>query len=167
MLHVAQHPPPVRGRRAPRAISLLELLAVVAVLGILAAVGVGRLASGTLQDVGARTDAQRLAADLAQARRRSIATGENHYVGFTTGAGGTATGYTLYRRSASEGNVAVDEPRRFGGGVVVSSAHSDAEFTFEGAALAAYQVTLAGPEQTWRVEVVPVTGSAAVSQVVP
>jgi type II secretory pathway pseudopilin PulG len=146
--------------------TLLELLAVVVVLGILAAITVGRLAPNTLYNVGAQTDAQRLAVDLLQARQRSIATGENHYLDFTTGGGGTATGYTLYRRSASQGDVAVDEPHQFPSDVVVSVSHSNAEFTFEGAALAAYQITLTGPDQTWRVEVVTVTGTARVRPVV-
>ena len=143
----------------------MELLAVVIILGVFAAVAASRLGPGTVVNVGARTHAQRLAVDLLQAKRRSIATGENHYLAFTTGGGGSVTGYTLYRRSVSQGNVAVDEPYQFPSDVVVWVSHNEAEFTFEGSALASYQVSLAGPEQTWQVDVVPTTGLARVAEV--
>ncbi len=151
---------------ARRAVTLLELLAVVAILGIFAVIAVSRIGPDALQNFGARADTRRLALDLLQARRRSIATGENHYLAFA-GGGGPTTGYTLYRRSASSGNIAVDEPHAFPGDVVVVTSHAEAEFTFEGTALAAYQVTLVGPQQTWQVDVVPVTGTARVTQAAP
>ncbi|NQT37594.1 MAG: type II secretion system protein [Planctomycetes bacterium] len=154
-----------RPRWTRRAVTLLELVAVVAILGIFAVVAVSRIGPGTLHNFGARADARRLAVDLLQARRRSIATGENHYLAFTV-VGGKATSYTLYRRDAG-GDVAVDSPHEFPANVVVATSHTDAEFTFEGAALAAYQLTLTGAEQTWRVDVVPVTGTVDVAQTAP
>jgi prepilin-type N-terminal cleavage/methylation domain-containing protein len=150
---------------ARRGVTLLELIAVVTILGFFAIVAVSRIGSGTLDNFGAQADARRLAVDLLQARRRSIATGENHYVNFTI-AGGEATGYTLYRRDGG-GDVAVDSLHEFPANVVVTSSHDDAEFTFEGMALAAYQIELTGPEQTWRVNVVPVTGAIDVLQTAP
>ena len=149
-----------------RAVTLLELIAVVAILAIVTTVAISRIGPGQLANFGARADAQRVAMDLLQARRRSIATGDNHYLGFSTG-GGQITGYTLYRRDPGLGNVAVDSPHVFPDDVVVSASHNEAEFTFEGAALAAYQITLVGAEQTWRVDVVPVTGTAVISQIAP
>ncbi len=148
-----------------RAVTLLELIAVAMILGIFAVVAVSRIGPGTLVNVGAGADARRLAVDLLQARRRSIATGENHYLGFAV-SGGEATGYTLCRRAAG-GDVAVDSPHTFPGNLVVANSHTYAEFNFEGAALAAYQVTLTGPEQTWQVDVVPVTGAIDVVQTAP
>jgi hypothetical protein len=46
----------------------------------------------------------------------------------------------------------------------VTSSHPELEFTFEGAALAAYQVTIAGASHTWRASVVPITGAVRVIQ---
>ena len=152
-------------RMTRRAVTLVELIAVVTILGFFAIVAVSRIGPGTLYNFGARADARRLAVDLLQARRRSIATGENHYLAFTV-VGGEATGYTVHRRSAG-GDIAVDSPHEFPGNVVVTTSHTDAEFTFEGTALAAYQIALTGPEQTWQVDVVPVTGAIDVLQTAP
>ncbi len=154
-----------RFKSMPRAITLLELLAVIAVMAIFVTVAASRLGPEMIQDFGARADAHRLAADVLQARRRSISTGENHYLAFTVDAG-RVSGYTLYRRGSS-GNVAVDEPHEFPVDVVVTTSVSEVEFTFEGAALVAYQVVLTGPGQTWRVGVVPATGTAVVTQTAP
>jgi len=161
-LHGATTTRPLMTRRG---VTLLELIAVVTILGFFTVVAISRIGPGTLVNFGARADARRLAVDLLQARRRSIATGENHYLAFTV-VGGEATDYTLYRRKAG-GDVAMDSPHEFPGNVVVTASHADAEFTFEGAALAAYQIALTGPEQTWQVDVVPVTGSIDVLQTAP
>lgn len=136
----------------------------VVVLAVFALVAIGKVGRDTFLDVGAKSHAQRLAVDLSQARRRSIATGENHYLGFIND-GGSITGYTLYRRDATLGNVAADEPYEFPADVIVTVSHSEAEFDFEGSALAAYQIDLAGPNQTWRVNVVLTTGTARLSEV--
>ena len=149
-----------------RAITLLELIAVLAIMAIFVTVAVSRIGPETIRDFGARADARRLAGDILQARRRSIATGENHYLAFAA-SGGRASGYTLYRRSSSQGNVAVDEAYVFPSDVVVTTSGSQLEFTFEGAALAAYQIELTGPGQTWRVDVLPATGTAVVTQTAP
>lgn len=148
-----------------RAVTLLELIAVVTILGLFTVVAISRIGPGTLYNFGARADARRLAVDLLQARRRSITTGDNHYLAFVV-VGGDATGYTLYRRDGG-GDVAVDSPHEFPGGVVVTTSHADAEFNFEGAALAAYEITLTGSEQTWQIDVVPVTGAIDVIQTAP
>ena len=145
--------------------TLLELIAVVAILGLFMLVAISRIGPGTLTNFGAQADARRLAFDLLQARRRSISTGDNHYLAFTM-VGGEATGYTLYRRSGS-GDTAVDSPHMFSSNLIVTTSAADAEFTFEGTALAAYQIELTGPEQTWEVNVVPVTGSVDVLQTTP
>lgn len=142
----------------------MELLAVVLILGLFAAVAMVRIGPGTLSDIEARTEARRVAADLRQARRRSIATGDNHYLSFTTGAGGTVTGYTFLRRTLS-GSIPVDQPHPFPADLAAVSSHAEAEFNFEGLSLASYQITLTGPHQTWRVTVVPATGTARVEPV--
>ena len=152
-----------RSKSMRRAVTLLELIAVVAIMAIFVAVAASRIGPETIRDFSARADARRLAADILQARRRSIATGENHYLAFAT-SGGRTSGYTLYRRSSSRGNVAVDEAYEFPPDVMVKTSSSSVEFTFEGTAMAASQIVLTGPGQTWRVDVVPATGTALVTQ---
>jgi prepilin-type N-terminal cleavage/methylation domain-containing protein len=98
-----------RRSRGRRAFNLLELLAALAIVGLLAAAGFSRFGAGTLENVGAEGFARKLALDLLQARRRTIATGDNHYVQFTI-VDSKATSYTLYRR-ATGGDVVVDQTR--------------------------------------------------------
>ena len=121
-------------RHKRRGVTLLELLVVVFFIGVLAAVAIGRLGKTALGDFGAEGDARRLSLDLAQARR------------------------------AAGGDVAVDEYRGFPSQAVVTVSHGQAEFNFEGQALAAYQITLAGPNRTWQADVVPVTGAVRISE---
>ena len=155
-----------RSKSTPRAITLLELLAVIAIMAVFVTVAASRLGPETIGNFGARADAHRLAADILQARRRSIATGDEHYLDFTV-SGGRVSGYTLYRKAQSQGKVAVDEPHEFPVDVVVSTSAPKVRFTFEGAAAAAYQIVLTGPGQTWRVDVVPATGTTVVTQTAP
>ena len=44
-------------------------------------------------------------------------------------------------------------------GVTITASHAQAEFTFEGQALAAYSIVVAGPSRSWTVSVVPVSGA--------
>ena len=147
-------------RKFRRGFSLLELLAVITLLGILAGVGITRMNRGTLLDVGAQGDARRVALDLLQARRRAISTGDNHYVLFTMN-GGSATGFTVYRR-ASGGDVAVESPRTVSDDVTITPNTSVAEFAFDGTSLASYTITVAGEAKSWTVQVIPATGSIRV-----
>src|SRR6187401_3795698 len=83
---------------ARRAMTLYELIAVVFIVGIVSAMAVTRYSTTTLADIGATGFARRVSLDCAQARRRAIATGNNHLLRFTL-SGGNATQYGLYRRS--------------------------------------------------------------------
>ncbi len=143
--------------------SLLELLAVVTLLGVFVAVAAARLGPAPLENFASQADARRLALDLLQAQRRAIATGENHYVEFAQ-SGGQIVGYTVFRRLAGGGVAAVDSYRDFPRGETVAASHAQLEFNFEGAALAAYQVTFTGPNQAWRVAVVAATGAVRVAR---
>ena len=138
----------------------MELTAVVVLLGIAAMMAIGRMAPASLTNLGSHTDARQLALDLIGAQRRAIATGDNHYLQFQV-SGGRLLGYTLYRAGAS-GDVAVDNFRPFVVGLTVQGSHTRAEFNFEGSALAAYRFTLAAPNRTWQVTVIPVTGAVRV-----
>jgi len=135
---------------------------VLVVLGILAAAGVSRYGHLGLGTLGAEAEARRVALDMFQARRRAIATGENHYLLFQT-SGGKATSYTMYRRTGG-GDTVVEAVREIPGGVDATVSHTTCEFNFEGQALAAYQVSLAADSRSWSVNVVPVTGTARVTE---
>ena len=143
--------------RRPRGTTLLELMVMLTVLGIMAAITLTRLGSSITTSFGAQAEGRRLSLDLLQAQRRAISTGDNHLVKFTTGAGGVITGYELYRRSG--GLLAAEQPRAFTPGLTVTATANEIEFTFEGTALGAATVSLAGDSRTWHVGVVPSTGA--------
>jgi hypothetical protein len=133
------------------------MISVLVIVGLLAAAGVSRFGSGTLENVGAEGFARKLALDLMQARRRTIATGDNHYLQLTL-AGSNVSSYTMYRRAAG-GDVVVEQTRTTPSGATVSTSHATLEFDFSGASLAAYSITVAGPNRTWSVSTVMATGA--------
>jgi type II secretory pathway pseudopilin PulG len=141
----------------------LELIAVLTILGIAAAIAVTRLSPAVLSNVGAQNDARRLALDLLAAQRRAIATGDNHYLSFTN-VNGQLQGYSVYRVTLG-GDTVVDSYRQFAPGVTVTGNSARSEFTFSGSALAAYVYTLAGPDRSWQIAVVPVSGTVRVTEV--
>lgn len=149
--------PSARRPQGRRAFSLVEMLSVLAIVALLAAAGVTRFGSSTMENVGAEGFARKLALDLMQARRRTIATGDNHYVRLTV-AGSRVTSSTMVRRAAG-GDVVVDDTRTVPAGVVVTASHTTLEFDFGGAALAAYSVTAAGPNRSWTVSTIMATGA--------
>jgi hypothetical protein len=133
------------------------MLAVLVIVALLAAAGVTRFGSSTLENAGAEGFARKLALDLMQARRRTIATGDNHYVQLTL-AGPNVASYTMIRRAAG-GDVVVDQIRTVPAGAIVTASHTTLEFDFGGAALAAYTIAAAGPNRTWTVSTVMATGA--------
>src|SRR3954449_11699361 len=100
--------PPLHGspqliaRRATprRGMTFFELIAVIFIIGIVSLMAVTRYSTTTLADIGATGLARRVSLDCAQARRRAIATGDNHLLRFTL-SGGNATQYGIYRRSGA------------------------------------------------------------------
>lgn len=140
--------------------SLLELSVVMTLLGILAMVGMTRYGHTTLGNLGAQGDVRQLALDLLQAQRRAISTGNNHVLRFSPSSG-PAESYSLVERTGA-GAVVVDGPYTIPANVTVTASHSELEFTFEGSALNPYEVTVAGPQRTWKIVVVPVTGTVRV-----
>jgi prepilin-type N-terminal cleavage/methylation domain-containing protein len=150
------------GKQTARGFSLLELLAVITLMGVLAAVGVSRMDRGTLLNVGAQGDARRIAIDLHQARRRAISTGDNHFVRFSL-TGGHATSFVVHRRTIS-GSTVVEAVRTVPDDVVVVPNAIDNEFTFDGTSLAAYSIVVTGGSKSWTVTVVPATGTTRVVQ---
>jgi prepilin-type N-terminal cleavage/methylation domain-containing protein len=146
-----------RGPRRHRAFSFVELLTVIVIVGLLAAAAVTRFGSSTVENVGGEGFARKLALDLIQARRRTIATGDNHYIQLTPSAA-NFTSYQLYRR-ASGGDVAVDQVRPAPAGVTASANNATLEFDFDGAALGAYSVSVVAPNRSWTITTTMATGA--------
>jgi Zn-dependent alcohol dehydrogenase len=140
-------------------------MAVLALIGLVAAATCGRLGISTLSSASADGYTRRLAIDLMQARRRTIATGENHFLD-TIGASGNVTSYQMIRRAAG-GDVAVDDVRTTPAGVTVTSTHADLEFDFDGTALGTYVITVNGPVRSWQVSAVMATGTVSVVETTP
>lgn len=151
---------PVHSRQA---MSLLELTLVVAILSLVTVASITRYGSNSIGNGSAEGLARKLSLALIQARRCTIATGDNHYLQLTS-SGGTVTSYALVRR-ASGGDTQVDESRTVPSDVTVTSGVSVLEFDFEGSALGAYSVTIAGPDRSWNVSVVMLTGSVQVAEI--
>jgi prepilin-type N-terminal cleavage/methylation domain-containing protein len=140
-----------------RAFSLIELAAVLVIVGLLAAAGLTRWGSNTVQNLSGEGFARRLALDLVQARRRTIATGDNHYLQLSPSAGSVAN-YTMYRRAAG-GDTVVEQTRTVPSGVTASASHATLEFDFDGASLATYSMAIVGPNRTWTITTVMATGA--------
>jgi hypothetical protein len=149
----------IKARRpqARRALNLIELVSVLVIVGLLAATGFMRFGASTVQNLAGEGFARKLALDLMQARRRTIATGDNHYLLLAPSAA-NVTSSTLFRRAAG-GDVVVDETKAVPSGVTCSASHATLEFDFDGSALAAYSVSIVGPNRTWTVSTVMVTGT--------
>ncbi len=146
-----------RKSRPRRAFNLVELISVLAIVGLLATAGFMRFGSSTVQNLAGDGFARKLALDLMQARRRTIATGDNHYLELAPSAANVAS-YTLFRRAAG-GDIAVDQSRSVPSGVTCSASHATLEFDFDGAALAAYSASVVGPNRTWTISTVMATGA--------
>ncbi|MEX2310606.1 MAG: GspH/FimT family pseudopilin [Pirellulales bacterium] len=140
--------------------TLLELAAVVFIIGLLGVMAATRYGNSTIADTDAQGFARRLTHDCSQARRRAIATGDNHLVRFTV-SGGQASQYALYRRVGGSPNL-VDQAHPVPANVTVTTSATDVEFTFTGEALASYTVTIQAPDRTWTVTVPQATGKAFV-----
>lgn len=153
----------VMARRASarRAMTLFEIIAVTFIIGLVSLMAVTRYSMTTLADIGAQGFARRLALDCSQARRRAIATGDNHLLRFTL-AGGYATQYALFRRVSGVATL-VDDVHAVPANVTVATAGTtDMEFQFTGEALASYTITITAPDRSRTVTVPQVTGKSFV-----
>jgi prepilin-type N-terminal cleavage/methylation domain-containing protein len=150
-----------RRAAARRAMSLLELSAVVFIIGLVAMMAAARYGASTIADVGADGFARRIALDCLHARHLAIATGDNHMLRFTS-SGGSATEYALYRRQGGS-TTRIDEVHAVPDGVTVTTGGAtDVEFNFTGEALALYSIGVEAPDRTISVTVLQVTGKAFV-----
>ena len=149
--------------RERRAVTLLELIAVVTLLGIVVTVSIASYKPGTMGNMGAKADARHLALDLMQARRRAISTGDNHFISFATT--GSVTKYAVYRRPTSGTPVQVGDWYTFQNTVTVTSNPVSPEFTFEGVGLANYTVDVRGPNNRFSVTINQASGSVRVTAI--
>jgi hypothetical protein len=137
------------------------MIAVTFIVGIVSLMAVTRYSTDTIADIGAQGFARRVAFDCLQARRRAIATGDNHLLRFTL-SGTNATQYALYRRVSGVPTL-VDDVHTVPANVTVTTGGvTDLEFHFTGEALASYTVTATAPDRTRIVTVLQVTGKAFV-----
>jgi type II secretory pathway pseudopilin PulG len=153
----------VMARRASarRAMTLFEIIAVTFIVGIVSLMAVTRYSTNTIADIGAQGFARRVAFDCLQARRRAIATGDNHLLRFTL-SGSNATQYAVYRKVSGVPTL-VDDVHPVPANVTVTTGGvTDLEFQFTGEALASYTVTVTAPDRTRTVTVLQVTGKAFV-----
>ena len=154
-----------RRENSRRAMSLLELMSVVAVLALVTLATASYYGHGSLGNGGAEGFTRKIALALVHARRATISTGDNHFLQLTPSTG-NANSFALIRRT-SGGDVQVDESRSVPTDVTVTSTNGELEFDFEGSSLAAYTVTITGPDRSWTVSTVPLTGAVQVTETTP
>jgi type II secretory pathway pseudopilin PulG len=144
-----------------RAMTLLELTAVVLIVGLVGTMAASRYGGTAIADVGAQGFARRLALDCLQTRRRAISNGVNHLLRFTL-VSGEATQYALYQRQGGS-VVLVDDVRTVPSGVTVTTGGTvDLEYTFTGETLATYTISVQSANRNRTVTVYQVTGQAVV-----
>ena len=130
-------------------------------MGIFASVVAMRFGRTLFSEFGAQATARELSLALLGCQRAAIRSGDDHFIQFTL-AGGRATEYRLLRDDGGSGAL-VDGPRPLSSDVTVTVSHATMRFTFEGAAAAAYQVTLVGRNRRWQIDVVPISGAIRVT----
>ncbi len=165
MRAIVSHPRPVRRASstsdARGAFTLLEMVAVITLLGIMAVAAAGAFRPETVGDLDGSVTAQRIAWDLQQARRRAISTGDNHVLVCQT-SGGNVTSYTLNRRLPDTSLTPVDSTKTIPTYVSITATSTAPEFAFEGEALAGYTFTITTPHKSWTITVAQATGNVRV-----
>ena len=149
--------------RRRRGVSLLELLVVVSLMGVLSSTVVMRYGRDIFGDFGARNDAHQLWLDLQLARRMAIRTGQVHSVVCDGPASGPWTGTKIVQGNSPNGP-AVGESRRFPPEIHVSGTAAVIQFNFEGQAAQSHSIRLDGPNRSWSIQIVPLSGAITVKE---
>lgn len=144
------------------AYSLLELLAVIAIIGMMASLTV-RLLPESLGNLASRVEARRLVRDLNQTRSRAIATGSRHRLVFAETSGAYES-YTIVRVNADGSTTAVDLIHEFPDKLTVTGNGGYIEFDFDGATNGANLIVLAGAQRSVQVSLATLTGACTVSE---
>jgi type II secretory pathway pseudopilin PulG len=144
--------------------TLLELLVVVTLMGTLSTVVVTRYGRDIFGDLGARSEAHRLWLDMQRAKSVAIRNGSMVSVFFDKGPSGQYSGYRLAEGPVEKQTV-IGEPTQFGADINVTTTSSTIQFSFEGHASTACVVNLKGPNRSWGLTVVPLTGSVKISEI--
>jgi hypothetical protein len=147
--------------------SLLELLAVVTIIGIMAAVASARVGRSIFAEYGTGALAREISLDLLTCQRRAISTGDDHFLRFVT-SGGEAISYRMMQDTGT-GDVDADAVKPISDDITVTiiAPTNDMTFRFEGQADFAYQINIVGINRSYRVSVVPVNGAIQVTETTP
>lgn len=143
-------------RRLRAGFSLLELIAVVAIVGLLAAAGAVRLTPGMQGNLSAGSDAFRVLFAMREARAAAISTGDPHTVRLLQ-TDGAIRGYQIEQDSGG-GPLIVDGPFDLSADVTITTSGGDPTFNFLGEATVAPVLTFQGPNRTERITIVGPTG---------
>jgi hypothetical protein len=130
-------------------------------LGIFASIVIMRAGRTLFREFGANATSREVSLALITCQRAAIKTGDDHFLRFTV-ADGRVVEYRLMRDAGGVDEL-VDGPRAISEDVTVTVSHPVMRFNFEGAAGAAYQIQVTGLNQSWRVDVIPITGAVRVT----
>lgn len=145
-----------------RGMSLWELVAAITLMAVVAAIVVGRNGRTLVGNYSSQADARRVGLALLQAKRRTISTGVTHAVQLNS-SGGSIDSFSVVSIVGGVPTV-VDGPTSFSTNVTVTASHTQMTYDFEGKASAAYWLQFAGPNITWRIDVVPLTGTVGTTK---
>lgn len=154
--------PNARPARPRRAFSLIELALVVAVIGLLGSMAFMRFGHDALNTTNGEGFARRLMLDMAQARRRTIASGVDHYVQLNR-TSGVVTSFSLHQ----SGGVQVEDVRAVPTGVTVTAGSDTWTFDFDGALTSAgtsSTITIDGTKFQWVITCYHATGLTTVAK---
>lgn len=158
----------MRNARSPhreRAFSLLELVAVVAILALIAGMAVARFGHDALSAVDGEGTARRLSLALRLARRQAISEGVDAAV-IINRDGGAVTSFTVVRVGAG-GDEPVESLILIPTGVTVATASDRWVFDYTGALItpAGGTLTITSSDWTWTIAVNALTGQPTLARV--
>ncbi len=137
-------------------VSLLELLAVLTLMGIMAAAAASRFDRSILGDTGVRSGARALSLGILQAQRAAIRTGDAHGIVFY-GAKSNVSSWAVVRVMGNGARELVDGPYTIPGDYRVQVDTDEILFDFEGNGESTLLVDLIGPHRSWRISLFPLT----------